>query len=264
MGKVFFRKCVSYVIFVFLFISLFEISSAQLIISEADPNRGFIEFENISDVPLDMNNYTFRSNNRGFLGIDRIIMPGENISYTWPHFTNSFGEFSIHNIGQFNADNYVDYVIWSDRDTTTQELTFAVQAGVWDGMTRYLTPPPIQDPTINLDHTTLSQLNFAARNGLETNSLTWGLAENSLHRDALCFDQSFGINERVLYEESNGYFDYEAETLIRSNQLITSTSKVDYDSSAEVILENGFEIQQGAEFEAFIDGCNIGTEGIHE
>jgi len=167
LGKVFFRKWVSYVIFVFLFMSLFEVSSAQLIISEADPNRGFIEFENISDVPLDMNNYTFRSNNRGFLGIDRIIMPGENISYTWPHFTNSFGEFSIHNIGQFNADNYVDYVIWSDRDTTTQELTFAVQAGVWDGMTRYLTPPPVQNHTSNPAHTTLSQLNFAARNGLE-------------------------------------------------------------------------------------------------
>ena len=128
-------------------------------------------------------------------------------------------------------------------------------------MDKFLPPIPV-DPQPTALRIVARQLNFAARNGNETNSQTWGFSQKQ--NFDLCFEESFGINERVLYEESDGYFDYEAETLIRSNQLITSTSKVDYDSSVEILLENGFEIQQGAEFEAFIDGCNIGAEGIHE
>jgi len=239
---------------------------SQIIISEVDPNSATVEFKNVGSQPLNMIPYTFRSGQYGLIGIDRVLVPDELIVYSFPPLKNKndFGEFSIYLTDQYNAANFIDYLIWSDRDTTTQAMMFAVQAGVWDGLDKYLPAVPFGDPFTEQNYVSLAQMNFTARGGHETNSQTWGLAANSYYLDAFCDSLSFGLNDRVLVEESNGHFDYEAESLIQSDQLITSISQVDYDSSVGILLELGFEIEQGAIFEAFIDGCNVGLGGIHE
>ncbi len=58
-----------------------------------------------------------------------------------------------------------------------------------------------------------------------------------------------------------GIADYETNTKIESDQVIGSSAIVDYDSETVIDLQAGFEVQQGAQFEAFIDGCNDGAGG---
>jgi len=55
--------------------------------------------------------------------------------------------------------------------------------------------------------------------------------------------------------------DNESSGLIQSNQTILSGATIDYDSATEVEMINNFEVQAGATFEAFIDGCNNGAGG---
>ena len=58
-----------------------------------------------------------------------------------------------------------------------------------------------------------------------------------------------------------GNVDYETDGIIESTQLIDFSSIVDYDSSIEIHLLPGFETIKGAQFEAFIDGCDNGGGG---
>ena len=60
-----------------------------------------------------------------------------------------------------------------------------------------------------------------------------------------------------------GIADYETDGVIESTQLIGSAARVDYDSATEINLLPGFETQLGAEFEAFIDGCDLGGGGLN-
>lgn len=58
-----------------------------------------------------------------------------------------------------------------------------------------------------------------------------------------------------------GSVDYETDGIIESTQRIDFSSIVDYDSAIEVHLLPGFETILGAQFEAFIDGCDNGGGG---
>ena len=48
---------------------------------------------------------------------------------------------------------------------------------------------------------------------------------------------------------------YVSGSYITSDQVITSPSQVDYDATSEINLEEGFDVQSGAVFHAFINGC---------
>lgn len=54
--------------------------------------------------------------------------------------------------------------------------------------------------------------------------------------------------------------DYESGGYIDSDQIIQSPAAVDYNAATEVRLQEGFEVQSGSTFHAFIDGC--GAESI--
>ena len=61
-----------------------------------------------------------------------------------------------------------------------------------------------------------------------------------------------------------GMVDYETDGGIESTQTIQSGAQVDYDAgtaSLGIDLNDDFEVQAGAEFDAFIDGCNNGAGG---
>lgn len=59
----------------------------------------------------------------------------------------------------------------------------------------------------------------------------------------------------------SGVADYETDGAIESTQTIDVSAIVDYDSAIEVNLLPDFETLLGAQFEAFIDGCNGGLGG---
>jgi len=55
--------------------------------------------------------------------------------------------------------------------------------------------------------------------------------------------------------------DYETNDTIQSTQLIKPSATVDYDAAKQICLGPGFEVESGAVFSAFIDGCNGGLGG---
>lgn len=61
----------------------------------------------------------------------------------------------------------------------------------------------------------------------------------------------------------SGIADYETSGTITSTQIIMGTAKVDYDAETDITLEFPFEVNSGAVFEAFSDGCNNGAGGVN-
>jgi len=51
--------------------------------------------------------------------------------------------------------------------------------------------------------------------------------------------------------------------LLQSTEIIMSGASVDYDAANYVLMKNGFTVNAGAVFEAFIDGCNSGAGGVN-
>ena len=66
-----------------------------------------------------------------------------------------------------------------------------------------------------------------------------------------------------LQEVETGVVDYESADWINTTlpTVIESTAKVNYVATQYIELNGEFEIKAGAEFEAFIDGCNNGSGG---
>lgn len=71
---------------------------------------------------------------------------------------------------------------------------------------------------------------------------------------SLCQSGGCGSNI-ILTGTESGTMDTESMDWITSNQSITASAAVDYDGTSYVLLSPGFEIQVGAIFQAFIDGC---------
>jgi len=61
--------------------------------------------------------------------------------------------------------------------------------------------------------------------------------------------------------DANNMADNESSGNITSTQTITTGATIDYDSAISIDLNNDFEVELGATFEAFIDGCNNGGGG---
>ncbi len=66
-----------------------------------------------------------------------------------------------------------------------------------------------------------------------------------------------------LLGDITGLEDYESADYIQSVQKLLIGSSVDYDAVDHILLEAGFEVEAGATFEAFIDGCNNGNGGVN-
>ena len=61
----------------------------------------------------------------------------------------------------------------------------------------------------------------------------------------------------------NNNADYESDGIIESIQTIDTSGIVDYDSGSEIHLLPGFSTMIGAQFQAFIDGCDFGGGGLN-
>lgn len=100
--------------------------------------------------------------------------------------------------------------------------------------------------------------------GQDTGTLnSWCVTTTTVTSSVPCLTNLTNANGLLLVE--NGISDYESSNYIQTtlNTLIESTAKVDYDATTFVELNAPFEVQVGAEFEAFIDGCNNGAGGTN-
>jgi len=66
-----------------------------------------------------------------------------------------------------------------------------------------------------------------------------------------------------LIGDLTGVEDYESSDYIESVQKLLDGSSVDYDVVDYILLEAGFEVEVGVDFEAFIDGCDDGNGGVN-
>jgi hypothetical protein len=66
-----------------------------------------------------------------------------------------------------------------------------------------------------------------------------------------------------LIGDLTGIEDYESSDYIESVQRLLMGSSVEYNASDYILLNPGFEVQVGADFEAFIDGCDNGNGGVN-
>lgn len=64
-------------------------------------------------------------------------------------------------------------------------------------------------------------------------------------------------------EDNTSTADYETYGYIESTQLIENGAQVDYDAVDYIEMTHPFCVELGAEFHAFIDGCDSGGGGIH-
>ena len=70
---------------------------------------------------------------------------------------------------------------------------------------------------------------------------------------------SYCPDEEHLTEDLNGTFRFQDHISISAENTIESGSEVIYDAGSFIEMTSGFEVESGAELDAFIDGCQDET-----
>lgn len=105
-------------------------------------------------------------------------------------------------------------------------------------------------------------ITVADNEGIDTGTFnSWCVTATTIVPGVPCYTNL--TNANGLQQVETGVADYESSDFISTtlNTVIQSTAKVDYDAANLIELNAPFEVQAGAEFDAFIDGCNNGAGG---
>jgi|GEM_PF-2192828 len=237
----------------------------QIIINEIDITNGWVELHNVSDVTLDVSQLRlckFPSypiiNTLPVLNGSTTIAPGGYVVISWPAEINSTNaELGLYKAsgGFANSANIIDYVKYRSASPVGR-ANVAVAAGVWDNASKFV---PLPTTTAR----TLQNFNLMAMGGNDTNSNHWWDAPATQGLINACISSYTMMNANRINGTESGNADYETNGALESIQLITSSAIVDYDSALFIELLEDFEVELGAEFLAFIDGCNQGMGGLH-
>lgn len=91
--------------------------------------------------------------------------------------------------------------------------------------------------------------------GDEGTLLDWQLYFETDFCSSDCPPSFSGANNNLLTGIQSVDEDFETDGILQSNQLITNSATVDYDSGISIDLLQPFEVRTGSVFHAFIDGC---------
>lgn len=138
-------------------------------------------------------------------------------------------------------------------NTTNGDPTGFIFGGGLSGMGAYGTiisqgPFPISTGDINFTVTDMSDSNCTDSQTAVAPATCSDVDPCSIHVDLT------GLEAGIL--------DVEAKS-IQSNQTINSTARVDYDAIDYILMTEKFNVELGAVFHAFIDGCNNGNGGVN-
>jgi len=236
----------------------------QLVINELDITNGWVELHNISDEIIDVSNLTLCVrpgykfiNELTILNGSMTMAPDSYLVISWPSRINSNNaEMAIYKARQYsNASNMIDYVKYRSA-APAGRVGVAVSAGLWDNTNNFVPLPTNSSRT-------LQNFNPAAQGGEDIDSKHWwdGAATQAMVNG--CIDNYSLMNSTKIDGIESGNADYETDGILESEQIITSGSTVDYDSAQFIELLQNFEVVLGAEFLAFIDGCNAGQGGLN-
>lgn len=237
----------------------------QIIINEIDITNGWVELHNTSDATLDVSQLRLCKvpsyadiSDLPILNGSTTMTPGSYVVVSWPSgISSSFAELGLYkSSGSFSiADNMIDYVKYGSASPVGR-ASLAVSIGVWDDATKFIPFPTTSTRT-------LQNFNPAAMGSHDTNSNHWwdGIATQGVVNT--CIDNYTTMNATRIDDMESGNADYETDGALESEQIITTGAIVDYDSAQYIELFEKFEVELGAEFLAFIEGCNAGMGGLH-
>lgn len=243
-----------------------QLGNSQVIINEINLQSNWVEIYNTSTTQtVDITNYRLcrRPIYDAISGPDITVLsgspvlgPGDYVVVEWDEINVNQNELGLYvATGGFgNPANIVDYVQFGDIASPSRAAT-AVTAGVWDNSTVFVPFPS--------NGNTLQNFNSAAQSAQDTNSNHWHEGTPTMMSENSCVADYTLANQRLISNIENGNADYETDGAIESNQIISTSAIVDYDSATSILLESGFCTELGATFDALIDGCNQGSGGSH-
>ena len=186
------------------------------------------------------------------------LSPGAYITITWSNITGPDGELGLYITNGFgNSNNIRDYVQFNSANNP-RAIT-AVTAGVWDSVNSFVTLDDSPGCSTGIANTV---------DPMSSNSTTWCTASSNTLGSTNSACQVMPPNCPDDYANGGAVnslpsltgvqatnADFETDGVIISDQIIAAGVTVDYDSGTYMELRAGFEVQQTAIFNAFIDGC---------
>ena len=162
----------------------------------------------------------------------------------------------------FGCDQDDILAIFDDEGTVAAE-TSCSNGGV--AINGNVIPNNILSVFDGMDPTGVWTITVADGEGIDTGTLNaWCVnATTDVGASVPCFTNLTHANGLLQLE--TGIADYESSDIISTTlgTIIDASAKVDYDGTISVELNPPFETILGAEFEAFIDGCNNGAGGTN-
>ena len=238
---------------------------SQVIINELDLTNNWVELYNPTSATIDVSNMALckrpsyaRISNLTILNGSTTLAPNSYVVIEWSQINMSSRELGLYisTGGYSNTTRILDYVQYGGVASPTRAGT-AVAAGVWDDVNHFVPLPTASTKTLN-------NFNTAASSGMQTNSNHWWDGGQSMNLANECILSYSIFNANRITNAESGNADYETDGKIESLQRITSSAIVDYDSALSIEMLEGFEIELGAQYLAFIDGCNGGAGGLHK
>jgi len=237
---------------------------SQIVINEIDLTNNWVELHNPSGTTIDVSLMALckrpsyaRISNLNILNGSTMMAPNSYVVIEWAQINMSSRELGLYigTGGYANSTRILDYVQYGGIASPSRAVT-AKAAGVWDDVSTFVPLPTMSTKTLN-------NFNQAAQSGSDTNSNHWWDGTSSQHMINDCIDSYTLFNSTRITKVEAGNADYETDNDIESEQLITMTAVVDYDSATSIELLDGFEVELGGLFCAFIDGCDGGLGGLH-
>lgn len=249
---------------VFLLFCTFVIGNSQVIINEINVDDQWVELYNPSNTTVDVNSWRLcrrpsyaTISNLTIISGNTMLGPGDYVVIEWSQINRTRRELGLYGpSGGFGSATAIrDYVQYGGVSSPSR-ATLAVSVGLWEDVSKFVPYPT--------DFTkTLQNFNSAATGPEDTNSNHWWEGDPTMLMHNTCIDNYTLLNSTRIGNSEMGNADYETDGKLESDQMINSTAIVDYDSGVEVLLLANFEVELGALFEAFIDGCNEGLGGTH-
>ncbi len=237
----------------------------NVIINEINLDSGWVELHNPTNGTINISSWRLCDrpayaviSGLNVLSGSTTLGPDGFVVLEWSAISASVGELGLYITTPFSSvGNIKDYTQYGGIASPSR-ATVAVAAGVWTNTSDFIAFP---DTAGN----SLENTNLTAFSGIQTAVGDW--SEDSptpgvQNDQVICPPSYTAANGNPLTGIESGVADYETDGAIESDQTITTTGKVDYDSGTGIDLLENFEVQLGGELFAFIDGCN-GTGGIN-
>lgn len=180
-----------------------------------------------------------------------LMMPGAYLVISWSEINPDNNELGLYlPTGSFGSStSIVDYVQYGGIASPTRSQT-AVAAGVWDDIMNFVPLPTTQMNTLN-------NLNYRARDARDTNSNHWWESFLTAGFLNICIDQYTLVNTYRIGNRERGQAIYITNGALESDQDVIAGANAFYASLTEITLYPDFEVDLGADFLAYIDGCFI-------